>query len=119
MHLDVKLRVQMLREMLRGIDRPMLSAGTSEANHQVGEAPVDITFHRGIYDLTDVFEEGRDLPVVFQEPDHGLIQSGEVIVTLVFPGIVDRPAIEHESAAVTARVIGDSFLVGEADHLHL
>ena len=74
--------------MLCGIDRTVLSSRTSETNHQIGESTIHISFYRGVYDMVDMLEEVRDLPVILQELDHWLIQTGEMVVTLVFTGVI-------------------------------
>ena len=38
--------------------------------------------------MVDMLEEIRDLPVILQELDHWLIQTGEMVVTLVFTRVV-------------------------------
>ena len=43
--------------------------------------------------MVDMLEEVRDLPVILQELDHWLIQTGEMVVTLVFTGVIYRTAI--------------------------
>ena len=58
--------------------------------------------------MVDMLEEIRDLPVILQELDHWLIQTGEMVVTLVFTGVIYRTAIEYESTSVPARVVRDS-----------
>ena len=40
--------------------------------------------------MVDMLEEIRDLPVILQELDHWLIQTGEMVVTLVFTGVIYR-----------------------------
>ena len=50
--------------------------------------------------MVDMLEEIRDLPVILQELDHWLIQTGEMVVTLVFTGVIYRTAIEYESTGI-------------------
>ena len=114
MYFYSELGVKMFRQMLCGIDRTVLSSRTSETNHQIGESSIHISFYRGVYDMVDMLEEVRDLPVILQELDHWLIQTGEMVVTLVFTGVIYRTAIEYESTSVPARVVRDSFFIGEA-----
>lgn len=105
MYFYSELGVKMFRQMLCGIDRTVLSSRTSETNHQIGESTIHISFYRGVYDMVDMLEEVRDLPVILQELDHWLIQTGEMVVTLVFTGVIYRTAIEYESTSVPARVV--------------
>ena len=110
MYFYSELGVKMFRQMLCGIDRTVLSSRTSETNHQIGESTIHISFYRGVYDMVDMLEEVRDLPVILQELDHWLIQTGEMVVTLVFTGVIYRTAIEYESTSVPARSFGIPFL---------
>ena len=111
MYFYSELGVKMFRQMLCGIDRTVLSSRTSEST-------IHISFYRGVYDMVDMLEEVRDLPVILQELDHWLIQTGEMVVTLVFTGVIYRTAIEYESTSVPARVVRDSFFIGEAHDLY-
>ena len=47
-HLDAELLMDMLGQMLRTIDRAVLTTRTAEAEHQTGEATLDIAAHMGI-----------------------------------------------------------------------
>ena len=52
-HLDTKLLVDMLGKVLRTIDRTVLATRTTKAEHQTGEATLDITAHMGIGQFID------------------------------------------------------------------
>ena len=60
--------------------------------------------------MVDMLEEIRDLPVILQELDHWLIQTGEMVVTLVFTGVIYRTAIEYESTPFPLGSFGIPFL---------
>ena len=110
--------MQMLCQMLCRIDGTMLSAGTTERDHQIRETTVQITFHRSIHDRIYMFQELRDFPVFLQEVDHWLVQSCKMVVSFIFSRVVDGPAIEYETTAVSARIVRYSFFVGKADDLN-
>ena len=52
-HLDTKLLVDMLGKVLRTIDRTVLATRTTKAEHQTGEATLDLTAHMGIGQFID------------------------------------------------------------------
>ena len=60
-HLDAKFLVDMLCQVLGGIDAAMLTAGATETEHQRGETTLDITAHMGISQLIHGVEERQDL----------------------------------------------------------
>ena len=65
--------VEMLGEMLCAVDRPMLTAGASEREHQVGEPALKITLHMMIGKLINGFEKFKNLAIVFEEPYYGFV----------------------------------------------
>ena len=54
--LYVELVGQMLGQMLGAVDRTMLSAGTSEANLQMSELPLNETLHMIIHHVVDIVQ---------------------------------------------------------------
>ena len=102
--------VQMLGHVLGRIYRAMLTAGTSEANHQVGEASVHVTLYGSIHHGIGLGKEMRYLAIFFQETDYRFIQSGKVVVSLVLTGVVNRTAVKYKPSSVTRQVVGIPFL---------
>ena len=74
-HLYTELLVDMLCEMLSGIDTAMLASCASEAEHQRREASLDISAHMVVGKLIDTVEEGEYLTVVLEEAYHRLIET--------------------------------------------
>ena len=107
----------MLGQVLCRVDGTVLAARTAEADGQVGEATLHISFHRSVDQAVDMLQEGGDFAVVLQEADDGFVQSGEGLVAFVLAGIVHGPAVEDEAAAVARRIFRDAFLVGKAGDL--
>ena len=54
-YFHTKLLVEMLCQMLGGIDGAMLAAGASEADGKIGELTLYIALHGGIYQGIDMF----------------------------------------------------------------
>ena len=116
-HLDAELLVDMLGQVLGGIDRAVLTTGTAEAEHEGGEATLDITAHMGIGEFIDAVEEGEDLTIILQEADDGLVETGELLVRLVAAGVVGGTTVEHIATAIATLVLRDSLAIGEAEDL--
>ena len=87
-HLNAKLLVDMLGQMLGAIHAAMLSACTSETEHQTGEAPLYVASHMGVGQLIDAVQESQYLAVVLQESDDRLVQSCQLLVRLIAARIV-------------------------------
>ena len=87
-HLDTELLVDMLCQMLGGIDTAMLTTRTTEGEHQRGEATLDIPSYMGIGEFIHRIEEGEDLTVVLQESDNGLIKTRQFLIGFIAAGIV-------------------------------
>ena len=73
--LNAKLLIEMLGKMLRTIDGTMLTTRTAEAEHQMGEATLDITSHMLVGQRIDMVEELKDLSVILQESDYRFVEA--------------------------------------------
>ena len=40
-----------------------------------------------------------------------------MVVTFVFTRVIDGTAVKDKSSAITARIVGNSFFIGETDNL--
>ena len=117
-HLDAELLVDVLRQMLGGIDRAVLTTRTAEGEHQRGEATLDIAAHMSIGQLIDGVEEGEDLTVVLQESDDRLVESCEFLIGFITARVMGASAVEHIAATVATLILGDALAVGETKNLH-
>ena len=64
---DAKFLVQMVGQVFGTIYRAVLSACTSEGEHQVGESAFEVALHMGIGQFIYAFEEGEYFSVFFQK----------------------------------------------------
>ena len=110
-HLNAELIVDMLSEMLGGIDGTMLTTRTAEREHQRGKATLDISAHMGIGEFIDRIEEGQDLTIVFQESDHRLIESRQLFVRLITAGVMGATTVEDIAAAIATLILRDALAV--------
>lgn len=63
-HLYAKLLMDMLSQVLGRIDAAMLTARTSEREHQRCKATLDISTHMGICQFIDTIEEREYLSII-------------------------------------------------------
>ena len=96
----------------------MLSARTSERNHQIRKSTVYVSFDGCIHQRVYMAEESSDFTIVFQKTDNRFVQTREMIESFVLTGVIDGPAIEDKASAVAARIVRDSFFVGKTHDLY-
>ena len=118
MHLDAELLTDMLGQVLGAVDAAVLSARATEAEHQTGEASLDVAGHVMVGQLIDGFEEIKNLTTVFQESNHRFVKSREFLVGLIAAGVVGGTTVEDIASAIARRILGNSFLIGEAIDAH-
>lgn len=110
-----ELFVDMLSQMLGGVDGTVLAARTAEAEHERGEATVDVALNVGIGQCVDVVKEAQYFTVVLQKLNDGLVQSRQMFVFLIATRIMGTTAVEDIAAAIAALVLGYTFLIAEAE----
>lgn len=103
-HLYTELVVDMLCQMLGGINAAMLTTSTSETEHQRCEPSLDITAYVVVGKFVDTVEEGEYLTVVLKETDYGIIKAREFLIRLITAWVMGTTAVEHISSAI-ARLI--------------
>ena len=81
-HFHPEFTVQMLCQMLRRINRTVLSSRTAEANGQVTESPLHISLYRSIHQRIDRFEKTENFSILFKESDYRFVQSRERLVAV-------------------------------------
>ena len=115
-HLDAELSVEVLRQVLCGIHATVLPSSASEGKHQVGEPTLDVACHMGIGQLVNAVEEGEDFPVILKESYDRFVETSEELVWLVSPGVVRAAAVKDIPSPIAGCVIGDAFVIREAEH---
>ena len=110
---NAEFLMYMLSQMLGTIHRAMLPSSTSEREHERGKATLDIAGHMGVCQPVDTLEEGEYLAIVLQKADDGLVESCELLVWLVAPGVVRRAAVEYIATSVTTLIVGDALAIRE------
>ena len=117
-YFNAELLMQMLGQMLGGIDAAETAARTSESKHQVSKPAPEITRHMGICQFVDTVQERQNLSVLFLKTDYRSVQTRQGFVRFIPSGIVRAAAIEHITASVPVGVFGNPFLIGETEHAH-
>ena len=83
LHFHAKLFVDMLCQMLSGIHTAMLTARTTETEHQRGETTLDITVHVMIGKCIDMLQELENLTIILQESDDRFVQTRQLLVRFI------------------------------------
>jgi hypothetical protein len=100
MHLDAELLVKMLCQMLSGIDTTVLSASTTETEHQGCEASLYVSAYMIVSQFVYAVKEGEDLTVVLKESDYGFIETGELLIRLVATRIMSTATVKYITSAI-------------------
>ena len=79
----------------------MLTARTTETEHQGGETALDIAIHVMVCQLIDTLQERQNLTIILQESDHWLIQSRKFLVRFISTWVVSTSAVENITAAIS------------------
>ena len=117
-HLDAELLVDMLSEVLGGIDGTMLTTRTAKREHQRGKATLDISAHVGIGEFIDRIEEGQDFTVVLQESDDRLVESRQFLVGFISARVMGATAVKNITSTITTLILGDTLAVRETEDPH-
>lgn len=112
-HFDAEFLVDVLCQMLGGIDTAMLASGAAKAEHQRSEATLDVTAHMGIGQFVDTIKEGEYLTVILKETDDGLVKSCQFLIRFVAPRVMGAAAVEHVASPIATLVLGNPFAEGE------
>src|SRR3982075_296841 len=96
----------------------MLAAGAAERHHQTLEAPPLVVFHAGVHQRHHAGEELVNVLLLIKVIDHRGILAGESLEALFAPGIGQTPAIEDESAAISAVILGYLPVKRETENAH-
>ncbi len=99
-HLDTELLMNMLGKMLGRIDTTVLTACTAEAEHQRGEASLNISVHMMVGKAINTIEEGQYLAIILQESDDWLVETRQFLVWLVSAGVMGAATIEDITASI-------------------
>ena len=102
--------------MLGTIDTAMLAASAAKAEHQAGEASLDITRDMCICQLVNTLQEGQNLSIILKETDDWLVKSRQLLVGFITSRVVCAAAIKNISSAIATCILWDAFLIGETEH---
>ena len=117
-HLDAKLLMDVLCQMLGRIDGAMLASRATKGEHQRGEAALDISAHMSIGEFINRIEEGEYLTIVLQKSDDRIVQARQFLVWFIATWVVCRAAIKHIATTVAAFILGDALAVRETEDSH-
>ena len=90
----------MLSKMLGRINTTMLPTSTAEAEHQRGEASLNISIDMMVGKAINTIEEGQYLAIILQESDDWLVETRQFLVWLVSAGVMGAATIEDITASI-------------------
>src|SRR5713101_3022233 len=96
---------QAFGQLLRKIDRAMLTAGAAEGHHQVLEAALLIIVHAGIHQRDDAREKLVNAFLLVQIVDDRSVFARQGLEAIFAPGIRKAADIENESPAVPGIIL--------------
>src|SRR3712207_1519048 len=117
-HFHAEFLMNMLCQMLRAVHTAVLTAGTSEGKHQAREASLHIAGHVMVGQLIYMIKEFKYFPIIFQETNHRLIQSGKLLVRLVTAGVMGASAVEYVATAISRLIGRQALAIGKAKDFH-
>ncbi len=100
MHFYTKLLVNMFGKMLGGIYTAMLTAGTSETEHQRGKATLHVAGYMMVGKCIDMLQELQYLTIILQESDNRLIQTRQFFIRLVSARVMGTSTVEDITSAI-------------------
>ena len=115
-YLYTELLMDMLGQVLCGVDGAVLTACATEGKHQRREASLYVAAHMGIGQFIDGIEECQNLSVVFQEADDWLVKSRQLLVGFITSRVVCAAAIKNISSAIATCILRDALLIGETEN---
>ena len=117
-YLYAELLVNVFSQVLRTIDGTVLTARTAKAEHQTGEAALDITAHVGISQFIDAVEECQYLTIVFQESDDRFVKSRQLLIRFVTAWVMRGTTVEDIAATIARLILWNTLGLGEAEDAH-
>ena len=104
LHFYTKLLMNMFGKMLGRIYTAMLTAGTSETEHQRGETTLHIAVYMMVGKCIDMLQELQYLTIILQESDNRLIQTRQFFIRLVSARVMGTSTVENITSAIARRI---------------
>ena len=107
---------QAFRQLFGEENGAMLAAGAAERDHQIFEATLLIVADARIHQRQDASEKLMHAFLLIEVVDHRGIFTRKCLKALFASGIREAAAIENESAAVAAFVLGQALVKRETEN---
>ena len=108
----------MFGQLLSQIHGAMLTAGASEGDHQILEAPLLIVSDRGVDERCGIGEKLADALLVMEKLDDGCILARGRMEARFASGIGEAAGVEDKSAAMSGWVIGNAAMKRKTQDSH-
>lgn len=116
MHFYTKLPVNMFGKMLRRIYTAMLTACTSETEHQRGETTLHVAVYMMVGKCIDMIQELQYLTIILQESDNRLIQTRQLLIRLVSTRVMGTSAVEDVTSTIARRILWNALTERKTIH---
>lgn len=100
----------MLCQMLSGIHTAMLTARTTETEHQRGEPTLDITVHVMIGKCIDMLQKLENLTIILQESDDRFVQTRQLLVRFITAWVMSASTVKDITATIARRIFRNTLL---------
>ena len=114
LHFYTKLPVNMFGKMLRRIYTAMLTACTSETEHQRGETTLHVAVYMMVGKCINMIQELQYLTIILQESDNRLIQTRQLLIRLVSARVMGTSAVEDITSTIARRILWNALTEGGA-----
>ena len=116
LHFYTKLPVNMFGKMLRRIYTAMLTACTSETEHQRGETTLHVAVYMMVGKCIDMIQELQYLTIILQESDNRLIQTRQLLIRLVSARVMGTSAVEDITSTIARRILWNALTERKTIH---
>src|SRR5262245_37716214 len=114
-NLDATAPGQALCELFRKIDGSVLSTGAAKGNHEVFKTTPLVRCDARVYERHHAREKLVDAVMLLEILDDCRVTTRQILVSLLASGIRKRAGIENKSAAVSAFIIRQPFVVRKTE----
>ena len=112
-HLNIKLLRNVLRQVLRAIDRSVLPSRATEGEHKICKLALYVALHVSIRKGIYIIQKLKHSAICLKKIHNLLIRANKVLVVVIFAWVLNCPAIKYIASSISRCVLRDALLVGK------
>lgn len=116
LHFYTKLLMNMFGKMLGRIYTAMLTAGTTETEHQRGETTLHIAVYMMVGKCINMLQELQYLTIILKESDNRLVQTRQLLIRFVSTRVMGTSAVENITTAIARRILWNTLTERKTIH---